>query len=132
MLKVTSKSLVDSARIQTVTQQASPLYYELLTAFKQKTGIGLLLNTSLNRRGTPIVETPDDAMMLFLYSAIDLLVIGDFLVRGSPISEHAYAADQLPPKRHRLIPQPSATALSQTPAGSSRLSRLQAVFAQSE
>jgi len=41
----------------------------------------MLLNTSLNRRGMPIVETPEDAIMLFLYSAIDILVIDDYVVR---------------------------------------------------
>ena len=70
-----------SARIQTVTQEDSPLYRALLQAFKDKTGIGLLLNTSLNRRGIPIVETPEDAVMLFIYSGLDMLFIGDFVVR---------------------------------------------------
>jgi carbamoyltransferase len=73
-----------SARIQTVTQESNPRYHALLTAFKEKAGIGVLLNTSLNRRGAPIVETPDDAMMLFLYSAIDVLVMDDHVVRKPP------------------------------------------------
>lgn len=72
-----------SARIQTVTQESNPVYYRLLTAFKAETGIGLLLNTSLNRRGMPIVETPEDALMLFLYSGIDVLILGDHVV-GKP------------------------------------------------
>jgi carbamoyltransferase len=70
-----------SARIQTVTKDSNPLYYDLLASFKEKTGIGVLLNTSLNRKGTPIVETPEDAVMLFLYSAIDILVVEDYVVR---------------------------------------------------
>jgi carbamoyltransferase len=69
-----------SARIQTVTAEDNPLYYRLLQAFKDKTGIGLLLNTSLNRRGIPIVETPEDAMMMFIYSGLDVLVIDGFIV----------------------------------------------------
>jgi carbamoyltransferase len=69
-----------SARIQTVTRDSNPLYYDLLTSFKEKTGISILLNTSLNRRGTPIVETPEDAVMLFIYSGLDVLVIGDYVV----------------------------------------------------
>ena len=73
-----------SARIQTVTREDNALYCDLLTAFKSATGLGVLLNTSLNRRGMPIVETPDDAMMLFLYSGIDVLVIGDNAVRKPP------------------------------------------------
>jgi hypothetical protein len=42
------------------------------------------LNTSLNRRGIPIVETPEDAMMMFIYSGLDILVIDDFIVRKPP------------------------------------------------
>jgi carbamoyltransferase len=73
-----------SARIQTVTREDNPLYFDLLTAFKKETGLGLLLNTSLNRRGTPIAETPEDAMLLFLYCGLDMLVIGDHVVTKPP------------------------------------------------
>jgi len=73
-----------SARIQTVTKDMNGRFHQLLEAFKAMTGLGVLLNTSLNRRGTPIVETPEDAMMLFLYSAIDILVIEDYVVRKPP------------------------------------------------
>ena len=73
-----------SARIQTVTKDSNPRYYALLAAFKEKTGIGVLLNTSLNRRGTPIVETPEDAIMLFLYSAIDVLVLENYVICKPP------------------------------------------------
>jgi len=73
-----------SGRILSVTKDCNPLYYALLAAFKEKTGIGLLLNTSLNRRGMPIVETPDDALMLFIYSAIDVLVMEEYVVCKPP------------------------------------------------
>ena len=73
-----------SARIQTVTRESNQLYYDLLTSFKQRTGIGVLLNTSLNRRGMPIVETPEDAIMLFIYSGLDVLVIGNYVVEKLP------------------------------------------------
>jgi carbamoyltransferase len=69
-----------SARIQTVTRQDNALYHDLLAAFRERTGLGLLLNTSLNRRGTPIVETADNALLLFIHSAIDVLVMDDFVV----------------------------------------------------
>lgn len=69
-----------SARIQTVRREDNARYYDLIAAFKQRTGIGLLLNTSLNRRGTPIAETPEDAVLLFLFSGFDMLVIGDMIV----------------------------------------------------
>lgn len=70
-----------SARIQTVTKDCNPLYHDLLASFKEKAGIGVLLNTSLNRRGMPIVETPEDALMLFIYSAIDVLVMEEYVIR---------------------------------------------------
>jgi len=73
-----------SARIQTVTRNMNEQFYELLETFKAMTGFGILLNTSLNRRGTPIAESPDDAMMLFLYSAIDILIIDDYIVSKPP------------------------------------------------
>ena len=73
-----------SARIQTVTRDSNPLYYDLLTSFKERTGIGVLLNTSLNRRGMPIVETPEDAIMLFIYSGLDALVIDNYVVSKPP------------------------------------------------
>lgn len=81
-----------SARIQTVTREMNARFYDLLESFKTMTGIGVLLNTSLNRRGTPIVESAEDAMMLFLYSAIDVLVIDDFIVRKPPGFAHRMAA----------------------------------------
>ena len=74
----------NSARIQTVTREVNPTYFDLITAFKEKSGIGVLLNTSLNRRGTPIVESPDDALWLFARSNLHLLVIGDYIVRKLP------------------------------------------------
>ncbi|HET7083413.1 MAG TPA: carbamoyltransferase C-terminal domain-containing protein [Rhizomicrobium sp.] len=70
-----------SARTHTVTRDSNPLFYELLRRFKEKTGIGVLLNTSFNRRGMPIVETPEDAIVMFLYSAIDVLILGNHVVR---------------------------------------------------
>jgi carbamoyltransferase len=71
-----------SARIQTVTESANPLYFKLLIAFRDQTGVGVLLNTSLNRRGQPIVETPTEAVELFLASALDVLVLdGCMLVK---------------------------------------------------
>jgi predicted NodU family carbamoyl transferase len=50
-------------------------------AFAIEKGLGVLLNTSLNRRGMPIVETPDDALLLFIYSGLDVLIIANHVVR---------------------------------------------------
>ncbi len=68
-----------SARVQTVTQQSNPLYYSLLQHFKQETGWGILVNTSLNRRGMPIVETPAEALSLFYETKMDVMVIHQFV-----------------------------------------------------
>lgn len=83
--KIPSVVHVDgSARIQTVTKELTPKYYELLKEFKKLTGISVLLNTSLNCRGMPIVETPEDALQFFCESKIDVLVIHDYIVLKPP------------------------------------------------
>jgi carbamoyltransferase len=69
-----------SARIQTVTQISSPKYYQLLCAFKKITGISVLLNTSFNRRGMPIVETPEQAIRFFIDCDLDVLVLDNYLI----------------------------------------------------
>lgn len=69
-----------SARVQTVHREITPRYHSLLQAIKRKTGMSVLLNTSLNRRGMPIVETPVGAIEFFLDVALDALVIGDWVV----------------------------------------------------
>ncbi len=69
-----------SVRPQAVTREENPLYYELIRAFKQRTGIPVLLNTSLNRRGEPMICAPDDALTMFFGSGLERLVIGNFLV----------------------------------------------------
>ncbi|MFA5322440.1 MAG: carbamoyltransferase [Smithella sp.] len=68
-----------SARIQTVRSETNPRYRELLNAFKKITGCGLLINTSFNLRGEPIVCTPDDAYRCFMFTEMDYLVINDFV-----------------------------------------------------
>lgn len=68
-----------SARIQTVSEQTNPVYYKLLQAFKQKTGCSVLVNTSFNVRGEPIVCTPEDAYRCFINTGMDYLVIGNYL-----------------------------------------------------
>jgi carbamoyltransferase len=70
-----------SCRLQTVSSTQEPLFHALLTAFARHTGLPVLLNTSLNRRGMPIVETPGDALDFFLECALDALVIESFVVR---------------------------------------------------
>ncbi len=69
-----------SARVQTVTQANDPRYHRLLTAFKAKTGCPVLVNTSFNVRGEPIVNTPEEAYTCFMRTRIDALAIGSFLL----------------------------------------------------
>ena len=69
-----------SARVQTVHADTSPDFHALLTAFDQRTGCPILLNTSFNLRGEPIVATPHDAVRTFLASGMDALLVGDTLV----------------------------------------------------
>lgn len=69
-----------TARIQTVNRSQHALYYDLLHAFKKKTGIPVLINTSFNTRGEPIVCTPRDAVECFWTSPFDALVINSFLL----------------------------------------------------
>lgn len=69
-----------TARIQTINRQQHPLYYDLVKAFHARTGIPVLVNTSFNTRGEPIVCTPRDAIECFWTSPLDALVIGSFLL----------------------------------------------------
>jgi carbamoyltransferase len=69
-----------SARIQTVAAETNPRYHHLLEAFERRTGCGLLVNTSFNVRGEPIVCTPADAYRCFMRTNIDHLVLGPFLL----------------------------------------------------
>ncbi len=72
-----------TARVQTINRAQHPLYYDLLRAFKQRTGVPVLVNTSFNTRGEPIVCTPRDAVESYFTSPLDALVIGSFaLTKG--------------------------------------------------
>lgn len=73
----------NSARIQTVNETENPLYYRLLRAFKEKAGCSLVLNTSFNVMGEPIVCSPEDAIRTFLNSGLDYLIISNFIVNKS-------------------------------------------------
>ncbi len=69
-----------SARVQTVSEKVNPKYFELLTAFKERTGCPVLANTSFNVRGEPIVCTPEDAFRCFMGTELDILSIGNFIL----------------------------------------------------
>ena len=68
-----------SARIQTVHEETNPKYYQLISAFKKRTGCPVVINTSFNVRGEPIVNTPEDAYRCFMRTEMDYLVIGDYV-----------------------------------------------------
>lgn len=69
-----------SARIQTVTHATNPHYHDLISAFERLTGCGVVVNTSFNVRGEPIVCTPEDAYQCFMRTHIDYLVLGPYLL----------------------------------------------------
>jgi len=82
-----------SARIQTVERKDNSLLYDLLLRFEQKTGCGVLVNTSFNVRGEPIVCTPDDAYRCFMHTEMDYLILGNVVV------ERTAQPAQKPPRR---------------------------------
>jgi len=69
-----------SARIQTVRRETSPLYYDIMAAFHARTGCPVIINTSFNVRGEPIVCSPEDAYRCFMRSDMDVLVLENFLL----------------------------------------------------
>jgi carbamoyltransferase len=69
-----------TARIQTINREQHPLYYDVVKAFQVRTGVPVLVNTSFNTRGEPIVCTPRDAVECFWASPLDALVIGSFML----------------------------------------------------
>lgn len=82
-----------SARIQTIRHDQSPKYYDLLKAFDAKTGCAVIINTSFNVRGEPIVESPKDALKCFLHTQMDYLVLGNALITKESVKERAVNPD---------------------------------------
>jgi carbamoyltransferase len=76
-----------SARIQTVSRETNPDYYDLISAFRDLTGCPVVVNTSFNVRGEPIVCTPEDAYRCFMRTHIDSLVLGPFLLEKASQGE---------------------------------------------
>jgi carbamoyltransferase len=68
-----------SARVQTVHRETNPHYWQLIDTFKKKTGYGVIVNTSFNVRGEPIVLTPEDAYRCFMHTEMDYLVMGNLV-----------------------------------------------------
>ncbi len=89
-----------SARAQTVHADDEPLVHQLLCAFERRTGVPVLVNTSLNTAGRPMVDDPRDALECFGSAPVDILVLGPFLVRRRPITSEVGAATE----PHRRAP----------------------------
>jgi carbamoyltransferase len=70
-----------SARIQTVHEDTNPRYFQLLSAFERETGCPVLVNTSFNVRGEPIVSSPEDAFRCFMGTELDVLAVGNCYLR---------------------------------------------------
>jgi carbamoyltransferase len=69
-----------SARIQTVSEKYNPLYYKMIKIFGEKYSSPVIINTSFNVRGEPIVCTPEDAFLCFMRTNMDYLIMGNFLL----------------------------------------------------
>src|SRR5262249_47976087 len=82
-----------SGRLQTVSQATSPIYWKLIKAFEQRTGVPILLNTSFNEN-EPIVHRPAEAIDCFLRTRMDALVLGEFLVTKPAGKSNATSADK--------------------------------------
>jgi len=87
--KIPAVTHVDySARIQTVHKETNPKYYSLISTFKETTGCPVIVNTSFNVRGEPIVCSPTDAFKCFMGTELDVLVVGNyFLIKGDQKNE---------------------------------------------
>ena len=82
-----------SARIQTVNREENPLYYDLIQEFERQTNCPVIINTSFNVRGEPIVCTPQDAFACFMRTKMDYLVMADFLLDKKEMGEIAARYD---------------------------------------
>jgi carbamoyltransferase len=70
-----------TARLQTVRRELNPRYYDLIAAFGRLSGVPVVLNTSFNVMGEPIVESPTQAIRCFFTTGLDVLVMGNYLIR---------------------------------------------------
>ncbi len=85
-----------TARIQTLQREHNPLYHDLVSAFHQRSGLPMVLNTSFNIKGEPIVETADDALRHFLDSDLDELYLGQLRITKRPFPSDEELADLHP------------------------------------
>jgi len=88
--KIRSAVHIDgSSRVHTVSKKFNPKFYELIKSFKKISGVPVVINTSFNLKGQPIVETPRDALMTFYGSNLDYLILGSFIVSKQKQSSYS-------------------------------------------
>lgn len=102
----------ETARVQTVDKETSPQYYALIDAFRKKTGVPIVLNTSFNDNGEPIVETPIDALLCFLRTEIDYVYLDGMLIAKDSIADVGACVDYLTDKRRSALQKSYETALA--------------------
>jgi carbamoyltransferase len=79
--KIPAVTHVDgTGRLQTVSKKSNPLYYDLINEFYKLTGVPVIINTSMNVKGEPIVNTPEQAFDMLLKTDMDYIVMGDYIV----------------------------------------------------
>jgi len=94
--KVPAVTHVDySARVQTVSRENHPLFHKLISEFYHVAGCPLVVNTSFNIRGEPIVCTPEDAYRCFLQTEMDYLVVGNFILERLNQPTHSFETRQI-------------------------------------
>jgi carbamoyltransferase len=82
-----------SARIQTVSERVNKPYYDIIKAFEKRTGEGIVINTSFNVRGEPVICTPEDAYRCFMRTEMDVLVLGSFILEKGAQPDWVETAD---------------------------------------
>lgn len=78
-----------TGRLQTVQREHNPRFYDLIAEFDRLTGVPIVLNTSFNLNGEPIVCTPTDAIRTFYSCGLDALILGDYLIEKPGLTAHA-------------------------------------------
>jgi carbamoyltransferase len=83
-----------SARLQTISRRQNPLYYDLIAEFEKQTGCPIIINTSFNVRGEPIVCTPIDAWRCFMRTEMDVLVMGNFIIEKEKLGSYRESIEE--------------------------------------
>ena len=94
-----------TARIQTVSKETNPLYWQLIDEFRQITGVPIILNTSFNNNAEPIVDSVNDAVVCFYTTKLNYLVIGDYLIKKKEPTLDIYLKLFLSLPKHNILTQ---------------------------